>query len=60
MVSNHNQQLVSKRPTSLGRAIPVRQGPKEALGLYLPLNGLDLQLDVVVKNQSAFIAAQGG
>ena len=35
--SYQNQQVVSKRPTSLGRAIPVRQGPKEARGVYLPL-----------------------
>ena len=39
--SYQNQQVVSKRPTSLGRAIPVRQGPKEARGLYLPLKVSD-------------------
>ena len=37
MISNHNQQLVSKRPTSLGRALSVRQGHEEGRGLDLPL-----------------------
>ena len=35
-----NQQIVSKRLTSLGRAFPVRRGQNEAREPYLPLNAL--------------------